>query len=98
MSATTFDTLKFAERLEKAGLTRAQAVAIVETQKEALAEALDTTLATRSDLAALEKTVRADITDIKLEFARLDAKVDKLAWMMGILIAISIANFAKQFF
>ena len=80
MSAITFDTLKFAERLEKAGLTREQASAIAEAQKDALSEALDTTLATKSDIAVL------------------DAKVDKLSWMMGILIALAVANFAKQFF
>jgi len=27
-----------------------------------------------------------------------DAKMVKLSWMMGILIAIAVANFAKQFF
>ncbi|MEW5885626.1 MAG: DUF1640 domain-containing protein [Pseudomonadota bacterium] len=32
------------------------------------------------------------------KFAVVEAKMDKLAWMMGILIAIAIANFAKQFF
>jgi hypothetical protein len=31
-------------------------------------------------------------------FALVDAKFDKLTWMMGILIAIALANFAKQFF
>lgn len=30
--------------------------------------------------------------------ALVDAKIDKLSWMMGILIALSLANFAKQFF
>lgn len=80
MSAITFDTLKFAERLERAGLTREQASAIAEAQREVLAEALDTTLATK-----------ADIAEIKAELAI-------LKWMMGVLIAIAIANFAKQFF
>ena len=80
MSTVTFDTLKFAERLEKAGLTREQAAAIAEAQKDAFSEALDSTLATKSDIAVL------------------DAKVDKLSWMMGILIALAVANFAKQFF
>ena len=80
MSTITFDTLKFAERLEKAGLTREQSSAIAEAQREALSEALDTTLATKADIAVL------------------DAKVDKLSWMMGILIALAVANFAKQFF
>ncbi len=28
----------------------------------------------------------------------IDAKFDKLTWMMGVLIAIAAANFAKQFF
>lgn len=38
--------------------------------------------------------------DAKMETleTRLDAKMDKLFWMMGILIALSVANFAKQFF
>lgn len=80
MSAISFDTLKFAERMEKAGMPREQASALAEAQRESLAEVLDTTLATKSDIAML------------------DAKIDKLTWMMGILIAIAIANFAKQFF
>lgn len=80
MSTITFDTLKFADKLEKAGLTREQAAAIAEAQKDALGEALDSTLATKMDIAILT------------------AKMDKLSWMMGILIAIAIANFAKQFF
>lgn len=38
--------------------------------------------------------------DSKLELleTKFDAKFDKLSWMMGILIAIAAANFAKQFF
>lgn len=76
----TFDTLKFAERLEKAGLTREQAAAIAEAQKDAFSEALDSTLATKRDID------------------RLEAKMDKHNWMIGILIAIALANFAKQFF
>lgn len=41
---------------------------------------------------------KADRVDIKLELARLDAKFDNLFWMMGILIALALANFTKQFF
>lgn len=80
MGTITFDTLKFAERLEKAGLTREQAAAIAEAQKDAFSEALDSTLATKRDID------------------RLEAKMDKHNWMIGILIAIALANFAKQFF
>ncbi|MDP2100339.1 MAG: hypothetical protein U1D70_03195 [Methylobacter sp.] len=54
MAALTFDTLKFVERLEKAGLPREQAAAIAEAQKEAFAEAMDSQLATKSDLMEME--------------------------------------------
>jgi len=50
-------------------------------------EALDSTLASK-----------ADVLSVKTDVAMLDAKVDKLSWMMGILIALAVANFAKQFF
>ena len=33
----------------------------------------------------------------RLEF-KFDAKFDKLSWMVGIVIALAVANFAKQFF
>jgi hypothetical protein len=84
MSSVTFDTLKFVERLEKAGVPRGQAAAIAEAQKNAFSEALDSTLATM-----------ADIERKQIEH---DDKLDKLSWMMGILIALAMANFAKQFF
>lgn len=80
MSAVTFDTHKFVKDLESAGVPRAQAEAFVRAQQEILSQALDTTLATKADIAIL------------------DAKIDKLSWMMGILIALAVANFAKQFF
>ena len=94
MSTITFDTLKFAERLEKAGLTREIASALAEAQKEALSEALDTALATKADIRA----VRDDIIGVERRMDGLDAKFDKLSWMTGILIALAVANFAKQFF
>ena len=55
MSVTTFDTLKFAQRLEKAGLGHEQAVAFAEAQKEAFAEALETQLATKGDVQRMER-------------------------------------------
>lgn len=80
MSAITFDTLKFVEKLERAGVSREQATAFAEAQKEAFAEALDTTLATKTDI----EMIRAELILVK--------------WMLGVVIAISVANFAKQFF
>ena len=55
MSLTTFDTLKFAQRLEAAGLERKQAVAFAEAQKDAFAEAIETQLATKGDTQRLER-------------------------------------------
>ena len=80
MATITFDTLKFVERLEKAGVSREQATAFADAQKEAFSEALDTTLATKTDIEA----VRAELVLVK--------------WMLGVVIAVSVANFAKQFF
>ena len=87
MSTITFDTFKFVDRLEKAGLSREQAAAIVEAQKDAFSEALDNALATKTDVLA-----------VKTDVALLGAKVDKLQWMIGIVIALAAANFGKQFF
>ena len=94
MSSVTFDTLKFVERLEKAGASRELASALVEVQKESLAEVMDNTLATKGDM----QSVRDDLVKIDRRMDGMDGKFDKLSWMMGVLIAISIANFAKQFF
>lgn len=87
MSTITFDTHKFVKDLQASGVPEAQAEAFVRGQQEILAQVLDTTLATKSD-----------IVDVKIELAKMDAKLDRFMWMVGILIAIAVANFAKQFF
>lgn len=53
MTFVTFDTLKFVEKLKKAGIPRDQA-AIAEAQKDAFAEAMDTQLISKSDLMEME--------------------------------------------
>jgi hypothetical protein len=45
---------------------------------------------------AQESLITKEHFDAK--FAVVEAKMDKLSWMMGILIALAVANFAKQFF
>ncbi|MFZ4623808.1 MAG: hypothetical protein ACOYNF_06180 [Rhodoferax sp.] len=98
MSTITFDTLKFVERLEKAGATRELASAMAEAQKESLAEVMDAQLATKSDVRDVRAEVLAVKTGLALLEAKFEARFDKLSWMMGILIALAAANFAKQFF
>lgn len=105
MSTITFDTLKFVERLEKAGMPREQASALAEAQKEVFSEALDSTLATRTDISKLDSSVKADIRDVRDDVAKLDkevalvkADIGLVKWMMGALIALAVANFVKQYF
>lgn len=55
MSAITFDTLKFAKKLESAGMPQATAEAIAEAQNEAFEEMTKTKdLATKNDLMELK--------------------------------------------
>jgi hypothetical protein len=77
MTSIAFDTLKFAERLEKAGASRELASAMAEAQRESLSEVLENTLAGKSDILRLERRVDG-----------LEAKVDKLSWMMGATLAL----------
>jgi len=105
MSTLTFDTLRFTERLKAAGVAPAQAIAEAEALHDALSRALATSLAPKSEIAA----IRTDIVDVHFDLERLstrvdarfslmDAKFDKLAWMLGMVVALNAANFAKQFF
>jgi len=91
MTTITFDTLKVAEKLEKAGASRELAAAIAEAQRQFLAEALDTTLATKADIGDFRHEMRESRTEM-------NGKFTLLQWMLAALIGIAIANFAKQFF
>lgn len=60
MSTITFDTVKFVEKLEKAGIPRSQAIA----EAEALAEVLDNgaqELVTKKDLQIALADLKADL-------------------------------------
>ncbi len=61
MAAVAFDTLKYVKNLQAAGVPPEQAEAFVHAQQEILSQALDSTLATRADLQALDKNLRADL-------------------------------------
>jgi hypothetical protein len=66
-AAVAFDTLKFVEKLEAAGVPHAQAKATA----EAFAEATSQELATKADLALL----RADLDLVR---SQLETKIDKV--------------------
>ncbi len=59
-------------------------------------DTLDTLDTTRRPRDAQSNLVTPEHIDSRM--ASVDAKFDKLTWMMGVLIALSAANFAKQFF
>ncbi len=74
MSAVTFDTLKFVEKLEASGVSHAQAKATA----EAFAEATAQQLATKSDLDNLELRLDAKLAELK---------TDLIKWIIGLLFA-----------
>lgn len=55
MATVTFDTLKFVDKLEQAGVSREQAKAEAEALVTALSEAMDSQLATKGDINRLER-------------------------------------------
>ena len=83
MSTITFDTDELVSKLQQAGFDERQAEAVVRVVATAQVE-----LVTR------------DYLDLKLEreFAPVRSELLVIKWMMGALIAIAVANFAKQFF
>ncbi len=48
--------------------------------------------------AAIDETELGTHKDLQIELAPVRADLNLLKWMMGVLIAIAAANFAKQFF
>ncbi|MDP1634219.1 MAG: hypothetical protein Q8L69_06010 [Gallionellaceae bacterium] len=98
MSAITFDTLRFSERLKAAGVPEAQAKAEAEALRDVFSEALDASLATKSDIGGLRTELVTLRGDVKSELSAVRGDIASMKWMLGVLIAIAIANFAKQFF
>jgi hypothetical protein len=94
MTTITFDTLRYTERLRAAGVPEQQAKAEAEALRDVLSESLDSTLATKSDM----RDVRDDVAKLDKELALVKADIGLVKWMMGILIALAVSNFARQFF
>ncbi|MBV5298285.1 MAG: DUF1640 domain-containing protein [Rhodoferax sp.] len=88
MATITFDTHKFVRKLQEAGFDEKQAEGLTEALRAAID---DSGLVTRRDLREFELRL-----DPRFESIKGDMSLVK--WMMGALIAISVANFSKQFF
>ena len=88
-----FDTLQFATRLKEAGFTEAQAVIIIELQKEAAQSMLEQA---RQDYHSDDLATKRDLdnrikeTELKIELVRSDlkrdiaeTKVELIRWVVG---------------
>ncbi len=83
MATITFDTHDFVTKMREAGFDEKQAEVIVRV------------IATSQD--ELMTNTHFDLK-IEKELAPVKAELLVIKWMMGVLIAIAVANFAKQFF
>jgi hypothetical protein len=81
MTAVTFDTLKFVEKLKSAGVPEEQAKAMSEAFRDATGEA---ELATKRDLKDTELKLEACID--KLD-TRIGGELMLVKWMLGVIIA-----------
>jgi len=83
MAAITFDTHEFVKKLKGAGFSESQA----EAQRDSLAQALDSQLATKTDISRLELKLTEHEGEFKL-----------IKWMLGIVLGGVIALVLKAFF
>ena len=79
MSTVTFDTLKFVEKLEKAGVVREQAAAMAEAFKDASGEA---ELATKGYI----EPIRSEVRELKAEMSG-EMKLNRL--MLGAVLGLA---------
>lgn len=98
MATITFDTHEFIKKLKSAGFSDEQAEALADAQKASFAQALDSALATKSDVTRIER--RMDAIDAKLD--KLDTKIAGdmalVKWMLALVVAAEAAPLLAQLF
>jgi DNA-binding transcriptional MerR regulator len=108
MNSITFDTLKFAKRLKKAGIPDEQADAIVDLQRETLTATLEQArhdyhldeIATKRDLKELELKIEVLRAETKMDLA--ETKAELIRWVVGVgilqltIITALLLKLAKQ--
>jgi len=95
MSAVTFDTLKFVETLQEAGVEDRVAKAISTAVRESR-EA--TNVATKADLHEMELRMEAKFECVDAKFGTLRAELNLIKWMMGFTLAAVLSMLFKSFF
>ena len=87
MSSLTFDTLQFVQTLKQAGFDEKQAEAVAAAFRNAQDQS---ETVTKRDLKELELKIES-------RFELLKGEVNLVKWMLGAILGLAIANFAKQF-
>ncbi|WP_321277458.1 coiled-coil domain-containing protein [Thiomicrorhabdus indica] len=87
MSIVSFDTLEFVKELESHGFSSEQAEALAKTQKRAFEQALETQLATKSDIHVL----KSDVNEVKSE-------IRLIKWMLALVIVVTVIPVLKDIF
>jgi len=91
MAEAVFDSLAYFERLKDAGFTEKQA----KVQTEALREIVEERLATKNDLAGLERVMKADIANVEMRLTNELQKLElRMTTKLGAMLAASIAIIA----
>ncbi|AKZ65163.1 MULTISPECIES: DUF1640 domain-containing protein [Herbaspirillum] len=86
MATTFFDTHDYVKRLEESGIPTAQA----EAHAKALAEAMNNELVKKADLNEFRAEVGTKFTEVKGQF-------ELLKWMLGFMLAGTVAILFKIF-
>ena len=97
MSATTFDTLGYFEKLKAAGMPEAQAKVMIEIQADSVKDFVASReLATKSDLAEIRLEMKGMGMELRVEMQAM--KNELIKWMMGGFIAFGAFLFAAMAF
>lgn len=89
-NARAFDTLHFSKKMVKAGFTQKQA----EGQAEAFIEIIDNNLATKHDIALIQKDIK--VLEVKIE--SINSKTNIILWVIGATGFITIFTQALKLF
>ena len=84
MTAITFDSLGYFERLKAAGFTEEQA----KVQANAMREIIEERLATKADLVQLEERLTNEIRKMESEMQKLELR---MTLKLGAMLAASVA-------
>ncbi len=107
-----FDTLQYVKTLKASGFSQTQSEALAEAQQEALSGCLNTTFATKADITDVRAEiadVRIEISNVKNELSEeihevkaeikvLTSRVNRLDWMLGLLLTGMASLVVKAFF